>query len=148
MNEGQLPIQHPWWTIYSDGGARGNPGPSAGAAILIDPAGNMRESRGKYLGFATNNVAEYEGLILGLELALSAGATHVHCYMDSQLVARQAEEIYRAKNPELAKLLDRVRQLKQQFAAVSFAHVRRSENFSADRVVNETLDAYLKSDGR
>ena len=104
----------------------------------------MRGSRGKYLGETTNNIAEYNGLILGLEMALAAGATHVHAYMDSQLVARQVEGIYRVKNPELAKLLLRVQGLRKQFAAATFAHVRRAENSSADRVVNETLDQFLK----
>lgn len=137
-------MEHNWWTIFSDGGARGNPGPAAGAAILIDPAGNLRESRGKYLGEATNNVAEYHGLILGLEMALAAGATHVHAYMDSQLVARQTEGIYRTKNPELSKLQDRIKGLRRQFAAVTFAHVARAENSSADRVVNETIDRFLR----
>lgn len=104
----------------------------------------MRESRGKYLGKATNNTAEYEGLILGLEMALAAGATHVHAYMDSQLVARQVEGIYRTKHPDLAKLLGRVLELRKKFAAVSFAHVRRNENFRADQMVNETIDRALK----
>jgi len=104
----------------------------------------VRESRGKYLGTATNNTAEYEGLIIGLELALAAGATHVHAYMDSQLVARQVEGIYRTKEPSLAKLLKRVLELKSQFAAVSFAHVRRAENSRADEVVNQTIDRALK----
>lgn len=136
-------MEHNWWTIFSDGGARGNPGPAAGAAILIDPAGNLRESRGKYLGRATNNVAEYTGLILGLEMALSAGASHVHAFMDSQLVARQAEGIYRVKNPDLALLLTRVKQLRAQFAAVTIGHVLRDENQRADKVVNDTIDEFL-----
>ena len=134
---------HVWWTLFSDGGARGNPGPAAGAAVLINPAGNVRETRGKYLGTSTNNTAEYQGLILGLEMALVAGVTHLHVYTDSQLVARQVEGIYRAKNPNVAKLLQRVQQLRKQFAAVSFAHVKREENSAADRVVNDTLDEYV-----
>jgi ribonuclease HI len=136
---------HDWWTVFSDGGARGNPGPAAGAAVLLDPAGNLRESRGKYLGHNTNNIAEYEGLILGLEMALKAGASHVHAYTDSQLVARQVEGIYRARRPELQALLSRVQLLRGRFAVVTFAHVPRRENFHADRVVNETLDQFLIS---
>ena len=131
---------HPWWTLFSDGGARGNPGPAAAAAVLTDPAGNLRETCGKFLGIATNNAAEYEGLILGLERALAVGATHVHAFMDSQLVARQAEGIYRTKNPDLIKYLARVNQLKSQFAEVTFGHVKREENFTADKLVNETID--------
>ena len=136
-------MEHRWWTIFSDGGARGNPGPAAGAAVLIDPAGNLRESRGKYLGKSTNNAAEYEGLILGLEMALSAGASYVHAYMDSQLVTRQVEGVYRIKNADLAKLYERVLELKGQFAAVTFGHVVRAENYRADRAVNETIDNFL-----
>lgn len=136
-------MEHNWWTVFSDGGARGNPGPAAGAAVLTDPAGIVRESRGKYLGETTNNIAEYNGLILGLEMALAAGATHVHAYMDSQLVARQSAGIYRIKNPELQKLAARVQGLRRQFAAVTFAHVVRAENSSADHVVNETIDQFL-----
>jgi ribonuclease HI len=137
-------MQIPWWTIFSDGGARGNPGPAAAAALLSDPAGNTREKSGKFLGVATNNAAEYEGLILGLELALASGATHVHAYLDSQLVASQAEGIYRTKNPQLISYLSRVNQLKNQFAAVTFSHVRRSENTAADKLVNQTIDFHLK----
>jgi ribonuclease HI len=140
--------EHNWWTLFSDGGARGNPGPAAAAAVLTDPAGNLRESRGKYLGISTNNVAEYEGLILGLEMALGAGATHVHCYLDSQLVARQADEIYRVKNMELLKYHQRVVQLKREMAAVTFAYVRRAENFAADKLVNETIDLHLAGSNR
>lgn len=132
-----------WWTLFSDGGARGNPGPAAAAAVLTNPAGNTREKRGKFLGTATNNVAEYQGLILGLELALAAGVTHIHCYLDSQLVASQASGIYRTKNPDLIKYLARVTQLKNQFAEVTFGHVRRSENAEADQLVNKTLDDSL-----
>ena len=135
-----MPATHPWWTLFSDGGARGNPGPAAAAIVLTDPAGNLRETCGKFLGTATNNVAEYEGLILGLEKALSKGATHVHAYMDSQLVARQAEGIYRTKNPELIKYLTRVNQLRSRFAEVTFGHVKREENYTADKLVNETID--------
>lgn len=76
-------------------------------------------------------------------MALSAGASHVHAYMDSQLVARQAEGIYRVKNPDLAKLLTRVQKLRAQFAAVTFGHVLRAENYRADRVVNDTIDDFL-----
>lgn len=97
------------------------------------------------MGETTNNIAEYHGLILGLEMALAAGATHIHAYMDSQLVARQVEGVYRVKNPELAKLLARVQGLRRQFTATTFAHVRRAENSSADRVVNETLDQFLQA---
>lgn len=83
-------------------------------------------------------------MILGLEMALAAGATHVHAYMDSQLVARQVEGIYRTKNPELAKLNQRVLELKSRFVSVSFGHVIRAENFQADKVVNDTIDDFLK----
>jgi ribonuclease HI len=134
-----------WWTLFSDGGARGNPGPAAAAAVLADPAGNLRETRGKFLGVTTNNTAEYEGLILGLEMALAAGATQVHAYMDSQLIARQAEGIYRTKNPDLIKLLARVQQLEKNFTSVTFGHIRREENTAADKLVNETIDQHFKS---
>lgn len=97
------------------------------------------------MGRATNNVAEYEGLILGLEMALAAGASHIHAYLDSQLVARQAEGIYRVKNPDLAKLLARVLQLRARFAAVTFGHVLRAENYRADKVVNDTIDDFLSA---
>lgn len=75
-------------------------------------------------------------------MALASGATHVHCYMDSELVVRQAEGIYRTKDAVLAKLLTRVQQLREEFAAVTVAHVARSENFAADKLVNETIDNY------
>lgn len=133
--------------MYSDGGARGNPGPAAGAAVLFaldgaHEAGVLKEVSA-YLGETTNNQAEYHGLRMGLEAAKEFGATHVEVRMDSELIVRQLLGQYRVKQPDLAKRYHEVKQLCTHFAKVSFQHVLRAQNAHADRLVNEAIDAHL-----
>lgn len=134
--------------IYADGGARGNPGPAAGAAVLF--AKNDDGSRGervgeafRYFDHATNNVAEYTGIIVGLQKAHELGYNVVEYFLDSELAVKQQLGIYRVKNPALAKLFLEIHNLKTHFRSVKFTHVRREYNTDADALVNKTIDENL-----
>jgi ribonuclease HI len=127
-------------TLYADGGSRGNPGPAASGAVLIRADGSMREI-GEYLGRATNNVAEWTALAIGLQAALEEGVRNLAVRMDSELVVKQISGEYRVKHPDLQPLHRRVVALLRQFNHVDVRHVRRKENALADAVVNRVLDA-------
>jgi len=129
-------------TLFADGGSRGNPGPAALGAVLLDDSGNVLREIGEYLGTATNNVAEWRALIAGLEAALAEGIDHLEVRMDSELVVRQLSGEYRVKHPDLKPLSERARSLMHRFAQrPNVQHVRRKENAAADRLVNLALDA-------
>jgi ribonuclease H / adenosylcobalamin/alpha-ribazole phosphatase len=128
------------WVVYSDGASRGNPGPAALGAVVLDPAGNVRHRASERIGIATNNVAEYRGLIAGLESALALGARRVEVRMDSELIVRQAIGRYRVKNPGLIPYHRRLLNLRAQFDEVVFRHVPRAENKVADALANKALD--------
>ena len=134
--------------IYTDGGARGNPGPAAGAAVLKrfedGVEGEVIAEAAKYLPHDTNNQAEYTGIIVGLQKAKELGVKHVDMRMDSELAVKQLNGIYRVKNPELAKRFIEVKNLCTAFASVTFTHVRREQNTEADALVNKTIDAHLE----
>lgn len=127
--------------IHVDGGARGNPGP-AGAGIVISTAddGTVLYQAGLFLGIATNNVAEYKGLLAGLRAAAKLGASQVEAFSDSELIVRQLNGQYRVKNAGLRPLYEQVLQLQGQFDRFSIRHVRREQNKEADRLVNQALD--------
>ena len=128
--------------IYTDGGSRGNPGPSALGAVLYDvTSGKKRVAElSEYLGETTNNQAEYTAIIRALERALELGATEVDCYLDSQLAVKQLTLEYKVKDPEIAKRFTEAWKLLQKFKKYSFTHVRREFNKEADALVNEALD--------
>lgn len=127
--------------VHVDGGARGNPGPAAVGAVATDPDGGPVAERKAYIGVATNNVAEYRAVLLGLELARELGASEVEVVNDSELVARQIDGRYKVKNAGLKPLyLETMRQLRG-FKAWSVRSVRRESNERADELVNEALDA-------
>jgi probable phosphoglycerate mutase len=128
------------WLVYSDGASRGNPGPASIGAVVIDPAGRVVHEISETLGVTTNNVAEYRGLIAGLEAALALGARRVEVRMDSELIVRQAIGRYRVKNPALIPLHNRVLALRSQFDEVVFRHVPRTLNKHADALANQALD--------
>ena len=135
--------------MYADGGARGNPGPAAGGSVLVKidddgMDGDVVAEVGKYLGTATNNQAEYTGIIIGLEKAKELGYNVVECRLDSELAVKQLNGEYRVKNPELAKLFLVVHNLRTHFRKVTFTHVRREYNKRADAMVNKTIDAALQ----
>jgi ribonuclease HI len=126
--------------VNVDGGARGNPGPAAIAAVASSPEGELLEERRERIGLATNNVAEYRALLLGIELADSHGASEVDLVGDSELIVRQVNGEYRVKDAALRDLNDRVQAALRGFDRWSIRHVRRDENAAADALVNAALD--------
>lgn len=127
--------------IYSDGGSRGNPGPSAAGFIVMDQYDQVLHEGGMYLGITTNNQAEYHGVRLGLEKAIEIGARTVDFRIDSLLVVNQMNGIYKIKNRELWPINERINELVAQFDKVTFTHVRREFNQLADGMVNKILNA-------
>ncbi|HMS93348.1 MAG TPA: reverse transcriptase-like protein [Candidatus Saccharibacteria bacterium] len=127
--------------VYSDGGSRGNPGPSAAGFVIINAHQEMVEQGGEYLGITTNSVAEYHGVRLGLERALELGYKKIDFRVDSMMIVNQMNGIYTIKNRELWPIHDRIRGLIRQFDMVKFSHVKREFNQLADGMVNKTLDA-------
>ena len=129
-------------TLFADGGSRGNPGPAASGAVLFDEGGEVLREVGTYLGTATNNVAEWTGLITGLETALELGVDDLAVRLDSELVVRQIDGQYRVKNAALIPLHAKAKSLLRRFARVDVRHVPRKENAAADALVNHVLDAH------
>jgi ribonuclease HI len=127
-------------TLFADGGSRGNPGPAASGAVLVGPDGAVLREYAEFLGVATNNVAEWRALVVGLEGALELGIRELDVRLDSELVVRQLSGVYRVKHPDLVPFHARARRLLAQFAAVDVRHVRRADNALADAVVNRCLD--------
>ena len=130
-------------TVYTDGGSRGNPGPSAAGYVLIDASGRVVEEGGEYLGITTNNQAEYQGVKLGLEKALAMGWQDFDFKVDSTLVANQLNGTYKVKNRELWPIHDHIKELLQQCGHVRFRHVPRELNQLADGMVNKILDQHI-----
>ena len=127
--------------LFTDGGARGNPGPAAFGYVLEAQDGTVLDARGEAIGVATNNVAEYRALIAGLEKALELGVNDLEVVSDSELLVRQMTGVYRVKNRGLMPLSLDAAALARQLGQVRFKAVRREENELADRLVNEALDA-------
>jgi ribonuclease HI len=128
--------------VNVDGGARGNPGPAAAAAVAADEAGEVVGERSAYIGEATNNVAEYRALLLGLELARELGASEVEVINDSELVARQIGGEYKVKHAGLKPLFVEAMRELRQFDSWAVRAVRREHNERADELVNEALDEF------
>lgn len=128
--------------IYSDGGSRGNPGPSAAGYIILDSRQEVIAEGGEYLGITTNNQAEYQGVRLGLQKAKELGYKKVDFKLDSMLVVNQMKGYYKIKNRELWPINERIRMLMTEFERVTFTHVNRQFNQLADGMVNKTLDAH------
>lgn len=126
--------------IFTDGGARGNPGPSAYAYVICNMDDNVVEKSGKYIGETTNNQAEYKGLIAGLQRAIELGIKSLHVFMDSELVVKQVNGLYKVKNPDMVTLYQKVAQLIPNFENIDFTHVLRALNKLADAEVNRILD--------
>jgi ribonuclease HI len=127
--------------VNVDGGARGNPGPAAVAAVASTPDGEIVGERGKRIGDATNNVAEYRAVVLGAELARELGATELELIGDSELIVRQIRGEYKVKQEHLRPLHASALKALMGFDRWSIRHVKREQNAEADRLVNETLDA-------
>lgn len=127
-------------TLFADGGSRGNPGHAASGAVLVAPDGAVLREIGRYLGVATNNVAEWTALLDGLAAAKELGVDHLAVRLDSELVVRQLSGEYRVKHENLRPLHRRAKALLAQFSRVDVQHVRREENKLADALVNKVLD--------
>jgi ribonuclease HI len=127
-------------TLWTDGGARGNPGPAAFAYVLEAENGTVLDARGEAIGVATNNVAEYSALVAGLRRAAEAGVRELDVRSDSELMVRQMRGEYRVKNRDLQMLFLDASRAARDVGSVSYTHVRREHNELADRLVNEALD--------
>jgi ribonuclease HI len=126
--------------LFTDGGARGNPGPAAAAYVLEAEDGTVLDARGEAIGVATNNVAEYRALVAGLAKARALGVDEVEVVSDSELLVKQMNGDYRVKNAALVELSLEAAQLAREIGRVGYRAVRRAENELADRLVNEALD--------
>ena len=127
--------------VHVDGGARGNPGPAAAAAVVSDPDGEVLDEAAEVLGVVTNNVAEYRGLLLGLQRAQELGATEVDVVNDSELIAKQVNGEYKVKHPDMKPLHAAAREALGHFARWRVRSVPRAQNADADALVNQALDA-------
>lgn len=128
--------------IYTDGGSRGNPGPSASGVVISTSSGEVLESFGKYLGVTTNNQAECLALKFALEAAAKYEPKRIKCFMDSMLVCMQAQGKWKIKNEDLKPIYEDIKKLAQEYS-VSYEHVYRANNKAADAEVNKAIDAAL-----
>ena len=129
--------------VHVDGGSRGNPGPAAAAAVLSTPDGDVVDEAARTLGRTTNNVAEYRGLLLGLERAAALGATEVEVINDSELIAHQVTGRYKVKHPDMKPLHAEALRALGGFEGWSIRPVPRAQNADADALVNQALDGEL-----
>jgi len=127
--------------LSTDGGSRGNPGPAAFGYVLEAEDGTVLAAHGERIGVATNNVAEYRGLVAGLEKAIELAVPEVEVVSDSELLVKQMNGEYKVKNPALRDLSLQAARLAREIGKVSYTAVRREHNELADRLVNEALDA-------
>jgi len=138
------PVQpHRWLRVATDGAARGNPGPAGAGAVLFDASGRVLERLGKFLGRQTNNVAEYQGLLLGLRRARELGAEELEVVADSELVIRQLSGAYQVRAPALRELHTEALALLKGFRRVKLIHVPREQNTEADEMSNRAIDEKL-----
>lgn len=126
--------------LFSDGGSRGNPGIAGAGFVLFDENRNEIFAGKQFLGIQTNNFAEYTALFLGIEKARELGIQKLSCFLDSELVVKQLNGIYRMKNPDLKVIFDKIMMQKKDFEFISFAHVYREKNKRADALANESMD--------
>jgi ribonuclease HI len=127
--------------LWTDGAARGNPGPAGIGALLKTPSGEVLSADSAYLGKATNNVAEYKALLLGLERALALGVRRIEVRADSELLVKQIKGQYQVRSPGLRPLYQRALKLLARFESSRLVHVRREHNAEADRLANAGIDA-------
>lgn len=128
------------YSLRTDGGARGNPGPAGAAFVLEDPDGNVVCHGGRFLGETTNNIAEYEALLWGLRSAIAKDAAPITVYSDSELLVRQLTGAYKVKNEGLKPLFTEAVRLVRRLGDVRIVHVRREQNREADALANEAMD--------
>jgi len=135
--------QRVMFSLYTDGGARGNPGIAGYGCALFDENGKLVDVDAKYLGIKTNNQAEYEGIIAGLVLVRKYGAKAVQCYLDSELIVKQVNGEYKVRNGNIKPLFDKLVQEIKKLEEVTFSHVLRKDNKIADKLVNIAIDSSL-----
>lgn len=138
--EDEIPSPPATYLLYTDGGSRGNPGPAAYGVVLYDSTGGELARRAARIGRATNNVAEYQGLLAGLQLAHALGARRLEVRLDAELLVKQLNGVYKTKNKKLAELKHRVEKAARGFTRVSYRHVPREQNRLADALANAALD--------
>jgi len=126
--------------IFTDGGARGNPGPAGIGAVIYNDKKEKLAEISKYLGETTNNQAEYQALISALKKAKEIGGRELDVFLDSELVVKQLNREYKVKNKDLAPLFLEVYNLSLNFSKIKFTHVYREKNQEADRLANEAMD--------
>jgi len=126
--------------IYTDGGARGNPGPAGIGVIILDAKKNKIKESCKYIGEATNNIAEYNALIHGLEEALLLKADDVVIHLDSELVVKQLNGDYRVKDPDIKPLFEKALGLLKSLNSFEIRHIERAKNKEADKLVNKAIN--------
>jgi len=126
--------------VYTDGGSRGNPGPSGIGVVIFDHSKKKIKEFNKFIGHATNNIAEYSALIYGLQEALFLKADEVNLYLDSELASQQLKGEYRVKNPEIKKLFEQALHLISGFKKVAIINIPREKNKDADKLVNKAIN--------
>ena len=131
---------HDYLISYTDGGARGNPGPSGIGVVLQNKDGETIGEWSEFLGIATNNQAEYKALLLALKQAVALGVVELDCRLDSELVVKQLKGEYKVKHPDLKPLFEQAKSLISQIKNVSFKHIPRELNKQADRLANQAMD--------
>ena len=127
-------------SLYVDGGSRGNPGPAGIGVVMLDEKGNRVKEFNKYIGIATNNVAEYSAAIYGLQEALIKRVDEVELNLDSELVARQLKGEYRVKNSNIKPLFEQALHLMSGFKKIIINHIPREKNKEADKLVNKAIN--------
>lgn len=126
--------------LYTDGGSRGNPGPSGTGVILLDSNKKKIKEKFEYIGQATNNVAEYSALVSGLEAAIDVGATDIIAHLDSELLVKQLNGEYKVKDPNMKILFERSLGILKNFKTFEIKHIPREKNKEADRLVNKAIN--------
>ncbi len=127
--------------LFTDGAARGNPGPASIGAVLKSPSGENVAEISEYLGETTNNQAEYRALLAGLRKALDLAVKKIDVFLDSELVVKQLHGQYKVKHPDLIPLFEEVKSLLRKFSVIQVSHVRREKNKEADKLANLALDS-------
>jgi ribonuclease HI len=131
---------HDKLTIYSDGGARGNPGPGGIGAVIYDKDGHKLAEISEFIGKCTNNQSEYRAILAAIKKAKEFKAEQLDCYLDSELVVKQLKGEYKVKNTELAPLFVKVYNETLNFQKVNFHHIPREKNKEADKLANQAMD--------
>ena len=126
--------------LYTDGASRGNPGDAGAGIVVLDDRGREILAQGKYLGTCTNNVAEYQALLLGLTEASRLGDGTIDIFLDSQLIVRQIQGVYRVKSSDLQPLFAQVQELLSSFADFTVSHIPREQNKRADQLANQGIN--------